>query len=88
MKLKKINVDEMNKIFSQMEIKNNKKVKGLMTVKLEKETYSLLMKMKKANNLKSVSSLIDMLIITTGLSQFTGDSLPIVSIEKKIIYDS
>ena len=88
MKLKKINVEEMNKIFSQIEIKSNKKSKGLMTVKLEKETYNLLMRMKKANNLKSVSSLIDMLIITTGLSQFTGDNLPIVSIEKKIIYDS
>ena len=67
-----VSMNEANKILDKTRRDSLRHKNKLMSYKCHKETYMALNRIKKANKLRSVGAVIDMLIATAALAQLNG----------------
>lgn len=75
MKLKTIGIEDVARILQSAEDNSLKKIANLKSIKIHPETYRMIKKIQKSNNISSVYMTIDLLIISTALAQ-ASDNQP------------
>ena len=71
--LKPIKIDGIQKLIQKINDEESRSKTFSNTIKLHRSTYNNLMQIKKANKMKSVSSVIDYLLLTTYMAQQMED---------------